>query len=85
LTNATSVTAKEIEPFEPSNTYFRHIDPQVLAINFEMFIYNDIVTLLDYKDEGFAAIEIHHPALNKMMKQLFDSMWNQAKPLKIQS
>jgi len=85
LTNATKVTAHEIEPYEPTRTNFRHIDPKILTINFEMYIYNDVVTLLDYKDEAFTAIEIHHPALNAMMKQLFDGMWQQAQPLTIES
>jgi sugar-specific transcriptional regulator TrmB len=51
LTNATSVTAAEIEPFEPSRAFLRHIDPAILQINFEVLIYNDVVTLLDYSDE----------------------------------
>jgi len=83
LTNATKVTAKELEPFEPSRTFLRHIDPKILTINFEVYIYNDVVTLLDYQGEQLAALEIYHPALNHMMKQLFESMWQQAKPLKI--
>ena len=83
LTNSTVVTAKELEPFAPKRSHFRHIDPKVLSINFEVYIYNDIVTLVDYGPENQQAIEIHHPALSAMMKQLFDSMWNSANPLKI--
>lgn len=83
LTNATSVTAKEMEPFEPSRTFLRHVDPEVLAVNFEVYIYNDAVTLLDYSKVNSMAVEIHHPALHTLMRQLFDAMWAQATPLKI--
>ena len=83
LTNATSVHAQEIDPFEPSRTFLRHIDPEVLTINFEVLLYNDVVTLLDYTEQNSMAIEIHHPSLHAMMRQLFDAMWAQATPLKI--
>lgn len=83
LTNAISVHAKEIEPFEPSRTFLRHIDPAILTINFEVYLYNDVVTLLDYSDENVLAIEMHHPGLHAMMRQLFDAMWIQGTPLTI--
>lgn len=83
LTNATEVIAKNIEPFAPARTHYRHIDRQVLAINFEMYIYNQTVTLLDYSKQNMHALEIHHPLLHSMMRQLFDAMWRLAKPLEI--
>ena len=84
LTNATSVTGAELEPFEPSRSFVRSIDPEVLTINFEAYMYNDVVTLLDYSKEQQLALEIHHPALKSMMQQLFDATWAQATPLVIQ-
>lgn len=83
LTNADSVRAKEIDPFEPSRTFIRHIDPGVLTINFELVLYNDTVLLLDYTKENSMAVEIHHPTLNAMMTQLFDAMWAQAAPIEV--
>jgi sugar-specific transcriptional regulator TrmB len=83
LTNASSVTAAELEPFDPDRTFLRHVDPAVLTINFEVYIYNDAVTLLDYSKAQQLAIEIHHPTLNLMMRQLYDSMWAAAAPLTI--
>ena len=83
LTNATDVTAKDIEPYNPDKTFIRHIDREVLDISFEMFVYNDIVTLIDHSPDQQMAIEIEHPALRAMMRQLFDAMWKLAKPLKI--
>lgn len=83
LTNATRVVAKNIEPFAPARTHFRHIDPEVLTINFEVYIYNDVVTLLDYHKDKLLALEIYHASLNHMMKQLFDAMWQTATPIEI--
>lgn len=83
LTNDTTALAKDLEPFEPSRTFLRHIDPTILTINFEVVLYNDVVTLLDYTNHSAMAIEIHHPTLNALMTQLFDAMWAQARPLEI--
>jgi sugar-specific transcriptional regulator TrmB len=81
LTNDTVVRAKDIEPFEPSRTFLRHIDPNVLAIAYEIVLYNNVVTLLDFTEQ--MAVEITHPAYSTMMRQLFDAMWAQATPLEI--
>ncbi len=83
LTNATAILPREVEPFDPKLSEYRHIDPDVLTINFEVYIYNDVVALLDYKKGAEMAIEIHHPALKSMMQQLFDAMWLIATPLKV--
>ncbi len=83
LTNDAAVYARDIEPFEPSRTFLRHIDPEILTIKFEVYLYNDCVTLLDYSDSQQLAMEIHHPALHAMMRQLFDAMWNIGTPLEI--
>ncbi len=77
------VKAADIEPFAPARTHYRHIDPQVLTINFELYLYNDTVTLLDYHKDTMQAIEIHHPTLHTMMTQLFEAMWNLGEPLEI--
>ncbi len=81
LTNAAAVTEKEIEPFDTSKTFIRHIDPDVLTINYEIVLYNQVVTLLDYNEQ--MAVEITHPALSSMMRQLFDAIWNQATPIEV--
>ncbi len=83
LTNDTSVFAKDIEPYTPDKTFLRHIDKDILTIQFEVLLYNDVVALLDYSDGQQMAIEIHHPSLHAMMRQLFDAMWNIATPLEI--
>jgi sugar-specific transcriptional regulator TrmB len=81
LTNDTVVRAKDLDPFEPSRTFLRHIDPAVLTINYEIVLYNHVVTLLDFNEQ--MAIEMTHPAFSTMMRQLFDAMWAQATPLEI--
>jgi hypothetical protein len=83
LTNDTEVKAKDIEPFEPSRVNFRHIDPDILKINFEIYIYDDTVALIDYSPKEPHATEIHHHAMSAMMRQLFDAMWNIAEPLEV--
>jgi sugar-specific transcriptional regulator TrmB len=81
LTNAEQISAAELEPFNPSKVEIRHIDPEILRVNFEVYIFNDIVTLLDYSKQNSMAIEIHHPTLRAMMLQLFDAMWKLGTPL----
>lgn len=83
LTNDTVVHGKDIEPYDPAKTFMRHIDTEILTINFEVYIYNDVVALLDYSKEQQMAMEIHHPTLHAMMRQLFEAMWGIATPLKI--
>jgi sugar-specific transcriptional regulator TrmB len=83
LTNNTSIKAKDLEPFEPSRTFLRHIGPEILTLNFEVYVYNDVVALLDYSKGQQLAMEIHHPALHAMMRQLFEAMWGIASPLEI--
>ncbi len=83
LTNVTVMTKAELEPFNPAKTFVRYIDPKILTINFEVYIYNDVVTLLDYKAKHPHAIEIHHPAFNAMMLQIYKALWSMATPLKL--
>lgn len=83
LTNSLTVQAKDIEPFEPSRTFIRHISPEILHINFEMYLYDSTVTMIDYGPQQPQATEIHHPALKAMMEQLFDAIWGMAQPIKI--
>ena len=83
LTNALTIKHKEVEPIDRNLSQYRHIDPDLLTITFEVYIYNDIVTMLDYQQSNEMAIEMHHPSFNKMMTQLFDAMWAVSMPLDI--
>ncbi|HSX28121.1 MAG TPA: helix-turn-helix domain-containing protein [Candidatus Saccharimonadales bacterium] len=83
LTNDTEAKAADLEPFAPSRAFLRHIDPKILTISFEVYIYDNVVTLLDYSKENPHALEIHHPTLYQMMFQLFEAMWQLGEPLEI--
>lgn len=84
LTNSSSVKMSEVEPCIPSQSFYRYIDPSILTIRFEAYIYDDVVTLLDYSKDHQMALEIHQPAFNIMMTELFNMVWTQATPLEIQ-
>ncbi len=60
----------------------RYIDPQVFEIQFETYIYNNVVTLLSYNPEDILCVEIHNPALAAQQKQLFMLAWNSAVSIK---
>ncbi len=83
LTNSTAVTYEELAPADLTKVHYRHIDPKILAINYEMYIYNDVVTLIDYDIDASWAIEIHHAGLNTMMRQIYTALWSLGKPIKI--
>ncbi len=61
----------------------RYIDPSILEIKFEIYIYNDIVTMIDYKNNELLCLEIYNPFLASLQKQLFDYIWKDAKKMKI--
>jgi hypothetical protein len=83
LTNNTTATARDLEPFDPQKTFVRHIDPAIMPIRFEVLLYNDVVALLDHSQAQRMAIEIHHPTFHVLMRQLFDALWHVGTPLKI--
>ncbi len=56
----------------------RYIDPTVFAIEFEMFIYDNVVGLLSYDKEDIFGIEIYNDKLARQQKQIFDLLWSQA-------
>lgn len=86
LTNKTSFpdftqVTEMIENF----SQFRHIDPKMLKISFEALIYNNVYATYSYTGNEIFCIEIHNPELAAMQKQIFDFIWEQAKPLKFTS
>ncbi len=81
LTNAAEFSAPALTPFTPERSFFRHIDASTLAITFEAYIYNDIVTLIDGNASQQLILEVSHPSVAAMMRQLFDSFWTHARPL----
>lgn len=83
LVNTAIIPHHILAPLDPKLSYYRHIAEDVLAINFEMCIYNDVVALFDYSSKQPHAMEIHNQILHDMMKQLFSLIWNMAAPVTI--
>lgn len=54
----------------------RYIDPKIFEIKFETYVYNNVVTLLNYDPDDILCIEIHNPALAAQQKQLYELLWN---------
>lgn len=78
LTNSKQVKSRDIEPYNPGMANYAYIDPNILVIQFEVYLYNDVVTLLDYDQDNVFCTEIYHPLFRKLTEQLFDLAWSQA-------
>lgn len=59
----------------------RYIDPEIFTIEFETYIYDNVVGLLNYENDDIFGVEIYSEKLARQQTQLFDLIWNQAKPL----
>jgi len=77
----------ELKPFTAIKelmdyTQMRSIDPSVLTIKADVFIYNDVYALCHYLQDGDVfCVEMHNQELATMQKQLFENLWQQARPL----
>ena len=61
----------------------RHLPKEVLTITFDAFIYNDIYTVCSFLDQGdIFCFEIKNQKIADFHRQVFNSFWSQAKPLK---
>lgn len=61
----------------------RHLDPHNNPFQFEILIYNDVYCMYRYADNNVFCVEIHSQELADMQRQLFEYLWQAAKPLKI--
>jgi sugar-specific transcriptional regulator TrmB len=59
----------------------RYIDPNIFKIEFETYVYDNVVGLLSYENEDIFGVEIYSDKLARQQIQLFNLLWNQAKPL----
>lgn len=85
ITNSKSVRYDYDEDFVnylENYSQYGHIGSSLLDIQFEIYIYNDVVTLLDYSSRQPHCIEIHNRLLATMQKQIYDLTWSQAQPMK---
>ncbi|GAB4163107.1 MAG: hypothetical protein Fur003_5880 [Candidatus Dojkabacteria bacterium] len=60
----------------------RYIPKYIFEITAESFIYNNTFTTYEKRKDEIAIIEIINKGVAKMQKQLFDTLWEQATPLK---
>lgn len=73
----------DVMPIDLERAYYRYIDPKILKIDFEIYIYNETTTLLDYNPDNMHAIEIEHPILFRMMHQIYELIWELATPIEL--
>lgn len=78
LSNNKSHRLADLEPHNPKLSKVKFISPEILKIKFEIIIYNNKVTLIDYFKPEPVAIEITNSALNLMMNQMHDAFWSMA-------
>ncbi len=60
----------------------RYVDPKLLAMKFEVLIYNDVYCMYQYGTGEEFCVEIHNKELAHMQTQIFDYVWQTAKPMK---
>ncbi|MFO0970777.1 MAG: helix-turn-helix domain-containing protein [Candidatus Saccharimonadales bacterium] len=58
-----------------------YISPSVFKIEFETYIYDNVVGLLNYESNDIFGVEIYSEKLARQQTQLFNLLWNQAKIL----
>ncbi|MBU0976128.1 MAG: hypothetical protein ABIE03_07250 [Patescibacteria group bacterium] len=89
LTNDKEVAAHtNVTEFTTKYSEYKYIDPKILKIETEIYIYNDTVSVLEYDSlkydpRSIFCVEIHNPALARAQMHIYDIIWKQAKLLKI--
>jgi sugar-specific transcriptional regulator TrmB len=84
ITNETSFPGwTNVKDFLDNYWQIKYLPPEQLEIKFEVFIYNDIYTLLKYDGGEIFGVEIHNHDLALMQKQLFQNLWNQAQDFEV--
>lgn len=58
--------------------HFAYIDPKVFNIEFETYIYSNVVALLSYDKDDIFGVEIYNDKLARQQEQLFNLLWKQA-------
>lgn len=53
----------------------RHIPPKILEIKQNLSIFNDTVSIMNWSGETKAGVEIAHPTLAKMQREIFWEFW----------
>lgn len=72
----------EVEKLVADLWDIRYISPEVLAMKFEMLIYNDVVAMYSARGSEVFGVEIHNRNLAEMQKQIFRAMAMGAKQMR---
>lgn len=56
----------------------RYISPDIFAIEFETYIYNNCVALLNYEQDDIFGVEIYNDKLARQQRQIFDLLWHKS-------
>lgn len=67
---------------ELPNAQVAYVPPEIFKIEFETYIYDNVVGLLSYESNDIFGVEIYSEKLARQQTQLFDLLWKQSKPLK---
>jgi sugar-specific transcriptional regulator TrmB len=78
LSNKKSHRVADLEPVDLSLSKIKYIPPEILKIKYEIIIYNDQITLIDYFSPEPTALEIKNKSLSLMMSQMHDAFWAMA-------
>lgn len=60
----------------------RFIPRKIIDIKHDTYIYNDVFSFFNFCGDELFGIEIHNPEIAKTQKQIFEVLWQLAKPLK---
>lgn len=72
---------KQSPGVDSPHAHARYISPEVFTIEFETYIYDNVVGLLSYNDDNILGIEIHSDKFARQHTQIFDMLWKQGKNL----
>ncbi|HEY1085200.1 MAG TPA: helix-turn-helix domain-containing protein [Candidatus Saccharimonadales bacterium] len=64
---------------ELPNAHIRYIDPQIFTIEFETYVYDNVVSLLSYDHDDIFGVEIHSEKFARQQRAIFDAFWEIAK------
>lgn len=89
LTNDTFIdSCTKVSEFVEKFSEYRHISPEILKISTEIYIYNDVVTVLqydalEYNPKSVFCVEIYNAALAEVQRQIYDILWEQAEKFRL--
>jgi sugar-specific transcriptional regulator TrmB len=73
----------DVTEFATKHWQCRYIDPAILKMDVEILIYNDVYAAYSYRDRGLYGVEIYNQMMADMQKQVFNFMWEHAKPMRL--